>query len=78
MGLVGLPIICSQLIEHGMRPDMPMALVQKGTTPDQKVLLGTLETMPELVKSNKVTPPTLIIIGDVVKLHDKLAWYRAD
>ncbi|MFC3151618.1 siroheme synthase CysG [Litoribrevibacter euphylliae] len=78
MGLVGLPIICKQLIANGMRSDMPMALVQKGTTPDQKVLLGTLETMPELVQSNDIKPPTLIIIGEVVRLHDKLAWYRAD
>jgi uroporphyrin-III C-methyltransferase/precorrin-2 dehydrogenase/sirohydrochlorin ferrochelatase len=78
MGLVGLPTICQQLIAHGMRADMPMALVQKGTTPDQKVLQGTLETMPELVQSNDIKPPTLIIIGEVVRLHDKLAWYRAD
>jgi uroporphyrin-III C-methyltransferase/precorrin-2 dehydrogenase/sirohydrochlorin ferrochelatase len=76
MGLVGLPIICEQLIEHGMRPEMPMALVQKGTTPDQKVLKGTLASMPELVKQNEIKAPTLIIIGEVVQLHDKLAWYR--
>ncbi|GAA3934415.1 siroheme synthase CysG [Litoribacillus peritrichatus] len=77
MGLVGLPLICNSLIEHGMKAEMPIALVQKGTTPEQRVLVGTLETMPELVKQNEIKAPTLIIIGEVVNLHDKLAWYRS-
>jgi uroporphyrin-III C-methyltransferase/precorrin-2 dehydrogenase/sirohydrochlorin ferrochelatase len=41
MGLVGLERICEQLIAHGQRPDMPVALISKGTTPDQKVVVGT-------------------------------------
>ncbi len=50
MGLVGLPKIYQELIKHGMKPGMPIALVQQGTTKHQKVLLGTLETMPDLVE----------------------------
>lgn len=74
MGLIGLEIICSQLIANGMRPDMPIALVSKGTTKDQKVLEGTLTSMPDLVKSQVVKAPTLIIIGEVVALRNKLKW----
>ncbi|AHI27810.1 uroporphyrinogen-III C-methyltransferase [Marinobacter similis] len=74
MGLVGLPIICRQLIGHGMSPDMPVALVSKGTTPDQKVITGTLETIVARVGSDDVQPPTLVIIGHVVALRDRLDW----
>jgi len=74
MGLVGLGIICKQLIANGMSAEMPIALVSKGTTKDQKVVTGTLTTMPELVKTEKVKAPTLIIIGEVVNLRDKLRW----
>ncbi len=74
MGLVGLSIICKQLIANGMSAEMPIALVSKGTTKDQKVVIGTLTTMPELVKTEKVKAPTLIIIGEVVSLRDKLRW----
>ncbi|MCK2147686.1 uroporphyrinogen-III C-methyltransferase [Marinobacter alexandrii] len=74
MGLVGLPIICRQLIGHGMSPDMPVALVSKGTTPDQKVITGTLETIVARVGSDDVQPPTLVIIGHVVALRDLLDW----
>ncbi|UZE97867.1 siroheme synthase CysG [Alkalimarinus alittae] len=74
MGLVGLSIICDQLIAHGMRADMPIALVSKGTTQDQKVVVGTLSTIPDIVKSEKVKAPTIIIIGEVVGLRNKLKW----
>lgn len=75
MGLMGLPIICSELIDHGMSPDTPMALVQKGTTREQKVVIGTLETMVETIKKQPVSAPTLIIVGQVVPLYKKLQWF---
>ncbi|MCB1877708.1 MAG: uroporphyrinogen-III C-methyltransferase, partial [Chromatiales bacterium] len=76
MGLVGLPVICEKLIEHGVSPDMPIALVQQATTPKQKVFTGTLATMPEIVKRDKPKPPTLIIVGEVVQLQDRLSWFE--
>jgi uroporphyrin-III C-methyltransferase/precorrin-2 dehydrogenase/sirohydrochlorin ferrochelatase len=76
MGLHGIDVICEKLIEHGMSADMPVALVQKGTRPDQKVFTGTLATMPELVHSTDIKPPTLIIVGEVVQLHDRLSWFE--
>lgn len=76
MGLMGLPIICEQLIKHGMSAATPIALVQKGTTPQQKVVIASLDTMVEELKNNPVSAPTLIIVGEVVTLHDKLKWFN--
>ncbi|WP_111496053.1 siroheme synthase CysG [Marinobacter bohaiensis] len=74
MGLVGLPIITRELKAHGMAGTTPVALVSKGTTPEQAVLTGTLDTISERVEESTVRPPTLIIIGDVVQLRDRLSW----
>ncbi len=75
MGLVGLEQICQSLIAHGSAADLPIALVQDGTTSQQRVITGTLSTLPEIVKHESIKPPTLIIIGTVVSLHEKLNWF---
>ncbi len=77
MGLLGLPVICEKLIAHGFTADKPVALVQQGTTNQQRVFTGTLETIQEIVEREKPKPPTLIIVGEVVKLQDKLSWFKA-
>ena len=74
MGLVGLPYICEQLIAHGMPADTPVALVEKGTLPDQKVHTGTLASMPGYVEGREIHAPTLTIVGSVVTLREKLSW----
>ena len=74
MGLISLSYICGELINHGRHKNTPAALIQQGTTPQQKVLTGTLETLPGIVEAEEVRAPTLIIIGEVVSLHDRLAW----
>lgn len=76
MGLVGLPVICQQLIAHGRHPDTPIALIQQGTTRDQKVVVATLATMVDEIARNPVKAPTLIIVGEVVELRRQLAWYE--
>lgn len=76
MGLVGLPLISKSLIEHGMSPSMPVALVSKGTTREQRVVTGTLQDIAEKAVTEKVAAPTLIIIGEVVKLREKLKWHE--
>ena len=73
MGLGGLASICQQLIRHGRRSDTPVAIVSKGTTPAQRVLKGTLETMPGLVARTQIETPTLIIVGDVVAFQDNIS-----
>ncbi len=75
MGLVGLPTICEKLIQHGVSGDMPIALVQQGTTQNQHVFTGTLSTMNDKIAGKNVQAPTLIIVGSVVSLHSSLAWF---
>jgi uroporphyrin-III C-methyltransferase/precorrin-2 dehydrogenase/sirohydrochlorin ferrochelatase len=76
MGFANLPALCAALVAHGMAPSMPAAIVQQGTTPDQKVVTGTLESLPELARAAGLTPPTLIIVGEVVRLRDRLSWFE--
>ncbi|MHB8550950.1 MAG: uroporphyrinogen-III C-methyltransferase, partial [Acidiferrobacterales bacterium] len=75
MGLHGIDILCRELIAHGMAATMPAALVEQGTTRNQRVYVGTLETLPDIVRHNDIHAPTLIIVGEVVRLHEKLAWF---
>ena len=73
-GLVGLERICEQLIAHGQRPTMPVALISKGTTPEQEVVVGTLADSTTKVSEHHHVAPTLTIIGEVVSLREQLKW----
>jgi uroporphyrin-III C-methyltransferase/precorrin-2 dehydrogenase/sirohydrochlorin ferrochelatase len=76
MGLLGIDILCRELAAHGLPAATPAALVQAGTTPQQRVLTGTLATLPGIVHQGGVKAPTLIIIGEVVTLRDRLKWFE--
>ena len=76
MGLTAIDEIRKQLLAHGMDQDMPAALVEQGTTRNQRVHLGTISTLPDIVNQAEVRAPTLIIIGKVVQLRDHLDWYK--
>lgn len=76
MGLLGLPVLCRQLITHGLPDTTPAAIIQQGTTQQQKIVSATLQTLPGLAEAARLTPPTLIIVGEVVKLHRNLAWFE--
>ena len=78
MGLHGAPTLCKEMIAHGMPASTPVALVQKGTTPEQKTIVGTLETLDEIVKTHEFKPPTLIIVGEVVSMKEKLQWFNPE
>jgi uroporphyrin-III C-methyltransferase/precorrin-2 dehydrogenase/sirohydrochlorin ferrochelatase len=75
MGLTGLPIICRELIAHGLSADMPIALVENATRDNQKALTGTLTNIGENPLTETIKPPTLIIVGTVVSLHTQLNWF---
>lgn len=77
MGLHGLPKLCRELVAHGLPETTPAAAIQQGTTTAQRVVIGTLATLPATVARGQLKPPALIIIGEVVSLHDRLAWFGA-
>ena len=76
MGLLGLEKICQSLIENGCSKNHPIAIIQQGTTIHQQVITGTLKSLPKKVAEYKLKAPTLIIVGTVVTLHDKLNWFK--
>lgn len=78
MGLAGLSGLCRELIAHGLPAETPAAIVQHGTTPSQRTVVATLGTLEQRVTEEKLSPPTLIIIGEVVRLQPKLAWFERE
>ena len=72
MGLRGLPQICRELIKHGMDPAMPVALIARGTLPDQQVIEATVSSLPEKVQNAQIHGPTTLIVGRVVALRARL------
>jgi uroporphyrin-III C-methyltransferase/precorrin-2 dehydrogenase/sirohydrochlorin ferrochelatase len=78
MGVAAMPEICRQLIKHGLPDDMPAAIVQRATTPRQRVVSGSLRTLPTFAAAAAIQAPALIIVGEVVKLRRKLEWFAPD
>jgi len=78
MGLHSIDELGRQLVAHGMNKETPVALVQQGTTPDQRVFIETLGSLPGLVTREDIKPPTIIIVGEVVSLSSKLKWFHDD
>jgi uroporphyrin-III C-methyltransferase/precorrin-2 dehydrogenase/sirohydrochlorin ferrochelatase len=76
MGLKSVGHICGKLREHGMTADMPAALVEQGTTSQQRVHIGTITELPRLLEGVGARSPALLIVGEVVKLHPRLAWFQ--
>lgn len=74
MGVENLPFICKSLIDNGRDPSTPIALIHRGTTPQQKVLSGTLADIVDKVKKAEFKPPAVIVVGEVVNLRQELQW----
>jgi uroporphyrin-III C-methyltransferase/precorrin-2 dehydrogenase/sirohydrochlorin ferrochelatase len=77
MGLARLEHIAARLIEHGAPANLPAAIIAQGTLPDQRVITGTLSTLPGLTARSSVQSPALLVVGEVVSLHDSLAWFHS-
>jgi len=77
MGLATLPELCRQFIANGLPPDWPAAIVEDGTSRQQRVLTATLADLPGLVARSDVKGATLVIVGEVVRLRERLQWFRA-
>ena len=76
MGVGTLPTIARRLIEHGRGADTPAAVIERATTRRQRVVTGTLATLPDLAKAHAVKPPALVIVGEVVALRERLRWFE--
>jgi uroporphyrin-III C-methyltransferase/precorrin-2 dehydrogenase/sirohydrochlorin ferrochelatase len=76
MGLHGVGVLSEQLIKHGLPETTPVALVQQGTTQNQRVVVSDLKNLEATVKKEQVRPPTIIIVGKVVELHETLQWFN--
>lgn len=72
MGVATLPLICTKLIEHGLRPETPAALIERATLPTQRNVIGSVQTLPTLALIHDVRAPALVVIGGVVGLHRQL------
>ncbi|GGB52682.1 uroporphyrinogen-III C-methyltransferase [Fictibacillus barbaricus] len=76
MGVGNLPYICEQLTKHGKSMNTPVALVQWGSFENQRTVTGTLETIVEIVRLEEIENPSMIIVGEVVRLRDELKWFE--
>lgn len=76
MGIASAPEICRQLLAHGLPPETPAAVVRRGTRPTQQTLLATIGDLPERIAQAGIKPPALIMVGSVVGLHARLAWFK--
>lgn len=76
MGMKNLPDIARHLLDAGMDPDTPAALVYRGTTPHQRSLVATIATLPQAAVDNKFSNPSVIVVGKVCSLHDRLDWFE--
>jgi uroporphyrin-III C-methyltransferase / precorrin-2 dehydrogenase / sirohydrochlorin ferrochelatase len=78
MGVGALKDICAALVSHGLAPATPCAVVEKATLPEQRVIEGTLATLPALALEAQVRPPALLVVGEVVRLRARLAYERRE
>ena len=76
MGVSNLSKIIAKLTEYGKAPDTPVALIQWGSRPEQRAVAGTLATIEETVRKEGISSPAIIIVGEVVKLREKLNWFE--
>lgn len=76
MGIKNLPFITDNLIKNGRDPETPVVVVRWASTPIQRSVVGTLATIAEVVKREKITPPALIVVGEVVRLRDTINWFE--
>lgn len=76
MGVSNLPYICEKLVAYGKSPNIPVAAISWGTTDKQKVVTGTLENIQEQIARYEISHPAIIIVGEVIRLREKLAWFQ--
>ncbi|UOQ48066.1 uroporphyrinogen-III C-methyltransferase [Gracilibacillus caseinilyticus] len=76
MGMSNLGYITEQLISHGLSASTPIAIIQEGTTANQKMICGTLQTIIQQVEKHQIQNPAMIVIGEVVKVGERLQYLK--
>lgn len=76
MGMKNLQYITTELIANGKKKDTPVALIHYGTTAQQRTVTGTLETIYEIAQREQIKNPSMIIVGEVVRLREQLNWFE--
>ncbi|HEY8368535.1 MAG TPA: uroporphyrinogen-III C-methyltransferase [Thermodesulfobacteriota bacterium] len=76
MGVKTLPDIVARLVAHGRSPETPAAVIRWGTTPEQETVVGTLADIVERTRARGITPPALTVVGEVVRLRERIAWFE--
>jgi len=78
MGLLGLAVLCRELIAHGLPRSTPAAIIEQGTLPDQRAIVATLSTLAARASRQAIKSPALLIVGTVVRLQRSLAWFSPE
>lgn len=76
MGVGNLAYISQQLIAHGRSAETPVAMIERGTTENQRTVVGTLATIHDIAEQNQIENPAMLLVGDVVQLREKIKWYE--
>ena len=76
MAVKNIDQVCKNLIENGRKSDTPVAVIRWGTRADQTTIVGDLSTIPDLVKENEIKPPAVMVVGEVVRLRERLQWHE--
>ena len=76
MGVGNLAYICQQLIAHGRKAETPVAIIERGTTENQRTVVGTLETINDLAEQENIQNPSMVLVGEVVQIREKIKWYE--
>lgn len=76
MGVSNLPYICEQLMKHGKDKSTPAAIIEQGTTSMQRTVVGTLGTIVDVAKKERIQNPSMIVIGEVVRFREKIHWFE--
>jgi uroporphyrinogen III methyltransferase / synthase len=76
MGVGNLEKIALRLVEHGRAPETPVAVIRMGTVPEQRTVTGSLKDISEIAEREKIRPPAVIVVGDVVHLRKELNWFE--
>jgi siroheme synthase len=76
MGVESLESIANKLVEGGLNPNTPIAIIEQGTLKQQRIIVGKVGTIAKVAKEKNVKPPAVIVIGEVVNLGRKLSWFK--